>query len=78
MCQLSSALAMEMLSSIAFFASHDSYQQCWDCASHVFIYSLKKTHSLFTKTKEAVCLLSCLNANFQYLFVYMFKILGTE
>lgn len=68
------ALAVEMLSLIAFFASHDSCQQCWDCGSHVFIYALKTTHSQFTKTKEAVCLLSCLNMGFQYLFVYMVKI----
>lgn len=65
---------MAMVSSIAFFASHDSCQQRWDSASHVFVYALETTHSLFMKTKEAVCLLSCLQVSFQYLFMYKVKI----
>lgn len=45
-----------MVSSVAFFASHGSCQQRWDSASHVFVYALETTHSLFVKTKEAVLL----------------------
>lgn len=63
-----------MVSSIALFASHDSCQQYWDSASHVFVYPLETTHYLFVKTKEAVYLLGCLQVGFQYLFVYMVKI----
>lgn len=65
---------MKVVSSIAFFASHDSCQLHWDSASHVFVYALETTHSLFMKTKEAVYLLSCLQVSFQYLFVYVVKI----